>query len=73
LKAATKMNERRYANETRISRLISFTGLLILAMMSIGAIATGGTVAQATIDQFDKVTAALNMPAVIAGYDVADH
>jgi hypothetical protein len=67
------MNGQRYANENRISGLISLNGLLILAMMSIGAIATGGTVAQAAIDQFDKVSAALNMPTVITGYDVADH
>ena len=54
------MNKRQYANENRISGMISFNGLLILAMMAIGAIAAGGTVAQAAINQFGKVSLALN-------------
>jgi hypothetical protein len=55
-----EMNTRQYANENRISGMISFNGLLILAMMAIGAIAAGGTVAQAAINQFGKVSLALN-------------
>jgi hypothetical protein len=67
------MNRQWYANENRISGMISFNGLLILAMMSIGAIAIGGIVAQAAINQFGKVSLALNYPDSISGYDVADH